>query len=88
MEIEDIITLEQDIEYLILDKVELDNNNYLYAVLIDSEENPLDEYVYLKEINENNEMYVEEVVNEEIKDKLSKMFTLNYLEEINEEQDD
>ena len=88
MQIEDIITLEDNLEYLILDKIELDNSNYLYAVLVDSDENPTDNYIYLKEINEDSDIYVEEVVNKELKDKLSSMFTLNYLEEINEEQDD
>ena len=55
MNIEDIITLEDNKEYLILDIIELNKERFLYCVEIDEKEMPKQEYKYLKEIIENDE---------------------------------
>ena len=41
---EDIITLEDNVEYMVLDTAELNHEKYLYCVSIDKEEMPTDEY--------------------------------------------
>ena len=91
MEIEDIITLEDNLEYLILDKTIINNEKYLYCVEIDKEEKPTTNYNYLKEINVNNELYIEEVKDEKMLEMLINVFTNNYLSDsinTNVEQDD
>lgn len=85
---EDIITLEDNIEYMVLDIVELNHNKYLYCVEIDEEEMPKQEYKYFKEINENGNLFTEEVKDKNIIDTISAMFSINYLNSVtNEEQD-
>ncbi len=91
MEIEDIITLEDNLEYLILDKTIINNEKYLYCVEIDKEEKPTTNYNYLKEIDVNNELYIEEVKDEKMLEMLINVFTNNYLSDsinTNVEQDD
>ena len=82
MNVEDIITLDNNKEYLILDKAEFDNNKYLYCVGISKDEKLTDEYVYLKEIEENNEFFIEEVNDEKILKNLNNLFTKSYLSDI------
>lgn len=85
---EDIITLEDNIEYMVLDIVELNHNKYLYCVEIDEKEMPKQEYKYFKEINENGNLFTEEVKDKNIIDTISAMFSINYLNSVtNEEQD-
>lgn len=88
MNIDDIITFEDNKEYLILDIVEYNDNRYLYCVGIDKEELPTEEYIYLKGIEENGEFYTEEVEDEDTLKTIVTMFTNNYLNDsINDEQD-
>ena len=85
---EDVITLENNKEYMILDIVTFNNNKYIYCVAIDEEEIPTDEYKYLKVNEENNEFYIEEINNKEELDAALALFTTNYLNDsINDEQD-
>ena len=48
---EDIITLEDNVEYMVLDTALFNHDKYLYCVEIDEEEMPKSEYKYFKEIN-------------------------------------
>lgn len=78
MKLDHVITLEDNKKYLLLDKTELDNKNYFYAVEvaeIDSE--PTENYIFLEEIIENNEVYVEPVEDEETKAALLVIFMNN-----------
>lgn len=81
MEIYDVLTLDDHKEYVILDTVIHENEKYLYCVEIDKKENPLDEFIIAKVIDENN---VLEILEEELLEKLIKLFQ-EKLE--NEEQD-
>ena len=88
MSIEDIITLEDNKEYLILDIIEFNKEKYMYCVGIDKDEIPTSEYIYLKSIEENDEFYIEEVQDENVLKTIVTMFTNNYLNDsINNEQD-
>lgn len=84
MKIDDIITLDDNLDYLVLDIVTLNQEKYLYCVEVDKEELPNANYKYLKEVEENNETYVEEVDDVNIKKTLTSMLTYNYL--INNEE--
>ncbi len=89
MNIDDIITLEDNTEYVVLDIVELNREKYLFCVLIDENERPKQEYKYFKEVSEDGNLYTEEVDDKNIIEAISSMFTMNYLKSVtNEEQDD
>ena len=84
---EDIITLDDNKEYLILDIIDYLNKKYLYCVLVDEDDIPTQEYKYVEVINENNETYIEEVNDEKILENLVNLVTINYLNDsTNEEQ--
>lgn len=75
MKVDSVITLENDVNCLLLEKVEYGNNNYFMAVVLNEEEEPSDEYVIFKEIIENNENYVEKVEDAELFSSLIQLFT-------------
>lgn len=88
MNIDDIITLEDNVEYMVLDVVELNQEKYLYCIEIDSEERPKQEYKYFKEVIEDGMLYTEEVEDPNILETIISMFTMNYINDVkNEEQD-
>ena len=80
MNIEDIITLEDNKEYLILDIIELNKERFLYFVEIDEEVMPKQEYKYLKEIIENGEVFTEEVKDKDLLEALTALVLADNLE--------
>ena len=80
MNIEDIITLDDNKEYLILDIIELNKERFLYCVEIDEEEMPKQEYKYLEEIIENGEVYTEEVKDKDLLEALTALVLADNLE--------
>lgn len=83
---EDIITLEDNIEYMVLDTVEFNEGKYLYCAEIDKEEMPTGEYKYFKEINDSGNLYTEEVNNEAIIEAITALFAANALESLTDEE--
>ena len=88
MEKEDIITLEDNTEYMVLDIALFNQEKYLYCVRIEEEEMPTNEYKYLKEMNENGELFIEEVEEEGIIEVLSSLFAADYLNSVTDEEQD
>ncbi|MEG1149947.1 MAG: hypothetical protein RSE17_01495 [Bacilli bacterium] len=78
MKVDGVITLEGDINCLLLDKANYNGDNYFLAVVLDNEEEPTEDNVVLKEIIENNETYVTRETNEEILGELIKLFTKTF----------
>ena len=85
---EDIITLDDNVEYMVLDPALFNHDKYLYCVAIDEEEMPKSEYKYFKEINEDGNLFTEEVEDENIIEAISAMFALNVLNDITDEEQD
>ena len=56
MIVDSVITLENDVNCLLLEKVTYNNDNYFLSVVLNEEEEPSDEYVIFKEINEDGEL--------------------------------
>lgn len=79
-----IITLDNNIEYVLLDEQVLDNKKYFYAVAIDKNEEPTNDYVILEEFQENNKFYVKEVKDKDMLGLLVTLFTKNYVESVEE----
>ncbi|MEG1506805.1 MAG: hypothetical protein RR478_04855 [Bacilli bacterium] len=78
MKVDGVITLEGNINCLLLDKANYNNDNYFLAVVLDDEEEPTEDYVVLKEIIENEETYVLRETNEDVLAELLKLFTKTF----------
>lgn len=83
MRVDSVITLNNDLNCLLLDKVTYDANNYFMAVILNEEEEPSDEYVIFKEIIENDSKYVEKVEDENTLMELLKLFTKSFGDMVN-----
>ena len=75
MIVDSVITLENDVNCLLLEIVTHNNDNYFLSVVLDEEEEPSDEYVIFKEINEDGQGFVEKVGDGELLAELVKEFT-------------
>lgn len=73
----EIIDLENNTSYLLLLDNKIDNENYFLAVRLEKDDTPTKDYIVLKEINENNESYIQKVNDPFI---LSKLITEYYLD--------
>lgn len=80
-----IITLENGIDYVLLDDTVLDNKKYFYAVALDEKEEPTNDYKILQEIQEGNSFYVEEVEDKKLLELLIVLFTNNYVTSVEDE---
>lgn len=75
MTVDSVITLDNDVNCLLLEKVTHENENYFLSVVLNEDEEPSDEYVFFKEIIEDNENYVEAVADANLQAELIKLFT-------------
>ncbi len=82
MKVDTVITLENDINCLLLEKANYENDNYFLSVVLDENEEPSDEYVVLKEIVEDNQNYVMRVMDESVLAELLKLFTKSFGEKV------
>ncbi len=89
MNVEDVILLEDNREYLILDTAKYNNEKYLYCVGMDEEEKPTTEYIYLKANEKKNGEYsVENIEDKNVIDAILTMFASNYLNDNTYEEQD
>ena len=77
MRVDTVITLENGVNCLLLEKASLDNENYFLSVVLNESEEPSDEYVVLKEIIKDDKQFVIKEDDEQILVKLLNLFTLN-----------
>ena len=75
MTVDSVITLDNDVNCLLLEKVNFETDNYFLSVVLNEDEEPSDEYVIFKEIIEDNENYVEAVADANHQTELIKLFT-------------
>lgn len=85
IELYDIITLEDDVEYTVLKMLTKNNKNYCLLAPVDQEEEPDMENLKIVELISSNEETRVEEPEEEITQKLAKDFLKLLREEINEE---
>lgn len=69
MKVDEKITLEDDSEFLLLSESVIENQKYFLAVEIKNE-NPTDHYELFKEVKDGDDFLVEEVEDEELRNKL------------------
>lgn len=87
MEIGKIITLDDNKDYLLLEKVGLDRKEYLYMVEVDKDDMPTANYHFLELFHESDGDYTEEVEDKNIIEALTSLITIKYLNDsMNDEQ--
>lgn len=84
MKIDDIISLENGKDYGLLLESVIDDVRYFLAVLVDREEKPLDEYIVLEEVVEDDETYVQKINDPLILNQLMEDYSLQ-LEDLEDE---
>ena len=57
--LDNIITLENGCDYAILDETEVENRKFYFAVKVDSNEEPLDEYEIFEEHTDSGDVYID-----------------------------
>lgn len=75
MNVDNVITLNDDINCLLLDKANFQGNIYFLAVVLDENEEPTDDTVVLKEIDKPDGTYVLKEDNDFILSQVLGMFT-------------
>lgn len=78
MKVENVITLDNNVNCLLLDKANYNDTNYYLALILDEKEEPTEDSVVLKETIENGDIYVEREDNEEVLQELLKLFTKSF----------
>lgn len=78
MKVDNVILLEDNKKYLLLDETILDNKKYFYAVEVtDAELEPTDNYIFLEESSNQQDVFVTQVDNQELISALLIIFTNN-----------
>ncbi len=78
MNVNNIIKLDNNKEYLLLDDSLFEGNRYFLATEIDKDDKPSDNHLFFKCINDGGEEYVEVVNDDKLKTALLGVFTINY----------
>lgn len=84
MEKDTLITLDDNTEYALLDETILDNKKYFFAIKVNNiTKEPIDEYEIFIEEKDNNDIYMDIITDETLKESLMVEFTNNYMNIIN-----
>lgn len=83
--VDNIVMLEDDKQYVILDEKELDSVKYYYGLRLDDNEEPTDMYLFFKESRYDVDIYLTPVEDENIKKILLTAFTVNFLDKVYDE---
>lgn len=70
-----IVTLENGIEYLLLEELEKNGARYIYAVKTLEDETPTDEYLIFEAIQDGDDEFLKEVNDRELYDELLDEFS-------------
>ena len=87
MSVEDIITVDDNREFLILDIIDYEESKYIYCVEVDEEEKPKENFIFLKLDVDASGEFVSEVQDEATINKILPIFTANYLNDKDDEED-
>lgn len=74
IEVGNIVTLENNQEYLLLEELLHENKNYVYAVRTLEDDTPTDEFIIFEVVNSGDDYYLKDVDNKELYDELIEEF--------------
>jgi len=75
MSVDTVITLDNNVNCLLLEKTEFNGANYFMANVLNEEEEPTEDYVIFREILEGEDKYVEKVEDKNVLTELLKLFS-------------
>jgi len=79
MEINTIITLEDETKYVLLDKLIKNKKKYFFAIKLDEEDNPTTEYELFELEKSNKDTFMNIVEDIELRENIFLEFTNNYI---------
>lgn len=74
IEVGNIVTLENDVEYLILEELTHEDKKYVYTVRTLEDETPTDEFVIYEVMDVEGDAYLKDIDNKELYDELIEEF--------------
>ena len=74
IEVGNIVTLENNVEYLILEELDHEGKKYVYTVRTLEDETPTDEFVIYEVIKVDDDSYLKDIDNKELYDELIEEF--------------
>ena len=80
MQVDTIITLDNGLEYALLERLELEGKVFFFAAGITAEEESTGEYIFVEEFSRDGKTMIKLVNDEEYIAKLSTIMTREYLE--------
>lgn len=84
MKVDEVVTLANNKNYLLLLNSELTEENYFLSVLLDSNGEPTDDYAVLKEIVKDGKTYCQKINNPTILNELIEDYKIQYNDEYEE----
>lgn len=77
-----IVELENNRSYVILDQVKTNNKTYYYGLRLNSKEEPTNNYLFFEEIKDEEDTYLDPIIDENLKEMLLTTFTVNLLNKV------
>lgn len=84
MEKENIIVLDDDSKYMLLDETNIEEYKFFFAVKLNENDEPTTQYEVFKEVLEEGEIYIDILDDSNYKQALLIDFTNNYMNKIGE----
>ncbi len=79
MFVDKIVELDNNRSYVVLDKTLLNDKNYYYALRLDDDNNPTDNYLFFEEEKDEGEYYLNPINDENLRNLLTIAFTINFM---------
>lgn len=83
--LDQIVELENNKKYVILDEKELNNTKYYFGLRLDEKEEPTNTYLFFEETIDGEDTYLLPIDDENMKGLLLTAFTINYLDKVYDE---
>lgn len=78
--VDNIVELDNGKKYVLLDEKKLDKNNYYFGLRLDNNEEPTNNYLFFEETKDGNDVYLLPIEDENLKNLLLTVFTVNYVD--------
>lgn len=83
--VDNIVLLENNRKYVLLDEKELDNTKYYFGLRLNDNEEPTNNYLFFEESKEDEDTFLTPIEDENMKGLLLTAFTVNYLDKVYDE---
>lgn len=83
--VDNIVELEDNKKYVLLDSTKLDDTTYYFGLRLDEKENPTNNYLFFEETVDGGDTYLAPVEEENMRGLLLTAFTVNYVDKTYDE---